>query len=254
MYIEKEYLISKIDEYCVIKGVQLTFEEKYNLSSYVSVKLDESRILSSDEFIELLNHNIQLEECKNIMYDDEIVSIEECGELEMIDFNVSGNKLFYANGVLTHNSATGNTEADNSAVSDSMGSVMTADFMLFLLQTPEMKEAKEIILKCTKNRYTGRTDTWLMNVDYVHMRFDDVITENSLEHTKMLEDLANNNKPDNALDFGISVVTADKMKVANEFATQEVKNIVAKDMEILQKEKSNPLLDDTEELFRQLGI
>lgn len=150
--------------------------------------------------------------------------------------------------------ATGSTEADNSSVSDSMGSVMTADFLLFLLQTPEMKEAKEIILKCTKNRYTGRTDTWMMNVDYVHMRFDDMITENSLEHTKMLEDLANNNKPSDALDFGIGVVTADKMKVANEFATQEVKDIVAKDMEILSKENKNPLLDDTEELFRQLGI
>ena len=91
-----------------------------------------------------------------------------------------------------------------------------------------------------------------MNVDYEHMRFSDVITENSLEHTKMLEDMANDKKPDNALDFGI--VTADKMKVANEFATQEVKDIVAKDMEILSKENKNPLLDDTEELFRQLGI
>ena len=118
-----------------------------------------------------------------------------------------------------------------------------------------MKEAKEIIFKCTKNRYTGRTDTWMMNIFYEYMRFEDMITENSLEHTKMLEDLANNNKPSDALDFGIvGVVTADKMKVANEFATQEVKDIVTKDMEILSKEKSNPLLDDTEELFRQLGI
>lgn len=152
-------------------------------------------------------------------------------------------------------SSIGNTDADNSAVSDSLGTVMTADFILFLLQTPEMKENKEIIFKCTKNRYTGRTDTWMMNIFYEYMRFEDMITENSLEHTKMLEDLAINNKPDNALDFGIvGVVTADKMKAANEFATQEVKDIISKDMEILSEEKSNPLLDDTEELFRQLGI
>ena len=144
------------------------------------------------------------------------------------------------------------SDVDNSSISDSMGTAMTADFMLFLLQNEEMKERKEFILKCTKNRYTGRTDTWMMNIDYEHMRFNDMITENSLEHTKMLEDLANNNKPSDALDFGI--VTADKMKVANEFATQEVKDIISKDMEILSKEKSNPLLDNTEELFRQLGI
>lgn len=145
------------------------------------------------------------------------------------------------------------SEVDNSSISDSMGTAMTADFMLFLLQNEEMKARKEFVLKCTKNRYTGRTDTWMMNIDYEHMRFHDMVTENSIEHTKMLEDLANQNKPDDALgDFGI--VTADKMKVANEFATQEVKNIVAKDMEILSKENKNPLLDDTEELFRQLGI
>ncbi len=144
------------------------------------------------------------------------------------------------------------SDVDNSSISDSMGTAMTADFMLFLLQNEEMKERKEFVLKCTKNRYTGRTDTWMMNIDYEHMRFNDMITENSLEHTKMLEDLANNNKPSDALDFGI--VTADKMKVADEFATQEVKDIISKDMEILSKEKSNPLLDNTEELFRQLGI
>ena len=154
--------------------------------------------------------------------------------------------------------ATGNTEADNSNVSDSLGSVMTADFLLFLLQTPEMKENKEIIFKCTKNRYTGRTDTWIMNIDYEHMRFSDVITENSLEHTKLLEELVKEKGPDNALDFGDSIlpniVTAEKIKSAEEFATNEIKEIAKKDIEILSKEKSNPLLDDTEELFRQLGI
>lgn len=252
MYIEKEYLIKKIDEFCEINNIKMSFDDKYKFSSIISLKLDEERILTCDDFLELLEHNEHLELYNDILFNDEIINIEEIDYVEMIDFNVSGNKLFYANNILTHNSAVGSTEADNGAVSDSLGSVMTADFLLFLLQTPEMKEAKEIILKCTKNRYTGRTDTWMMNVDYVHMRFDDMITENSLEHTKMLEDLANNNKPSDALDFGI--VTADKMKVANEFATQEVKDIVAKDMEILQKEKSNPLLDDTEELFRQLGI
>lgn len=143
-------------------------------------------------------------------------------------------------------------DVDNSSISDSMGTAMTADFMLFLLQNEEMKERKEFVLKCTKNRYTGRTDTWMMNIDYEHMRFFDMVTENSVEHTDLLKDIESNLAPDNALDFGI--VTAEKMKDANEFATAEIKNIVAKDMEILQKEKSNPLLDNNDELFRSLGI
>lgn len=156
--------------------------------------------------------------------------------------------------------ATGSTEADNSNVSDSMGSVMTADLLLFLLQTPEMKENKEIILKCTKNRYTGRTDTWMMNIDYEHMRFADMITENSLEHTKLLEELVKEKDPTDALDFGINipnVVTADKIKTAEEFATNQIKEIAKTDAEILKadsEKKKDPLSDSTEDLFRELGI
>ena len=236
----------------------MNYDEKYRFSTIISNKLDEERILNFDEFYELLNHNIEIENTSHLDFDDEIIDIEYIGIQESIDINVSGNHMYYANGILTHNSATGNTEADNSNVSDSMGSVMTADFLLFLLQTPEMKENKEIIFKVTKNRYTGRTDTWMMNIDYEHMRFSDVITENSLEHTKLLEELVKEKGPDNALDFGDSIlpniVTAEKIKSAEEFATNEIKEIAKKDIEILSKEKSNPLLDDTEELFRQLGI
>lgn len=145
-------------------------------------------------------------------------------------------------------------DVDNSSISDSMGTAMTADFMLFLLQNEDMKERKEFVLKCTKNRYTGRTDTWMMNIDYEHMRFYDMITENSVEHTNLLKDIENNLAPDNALDFGVGIVTAEKMKDANEFATAEIKDIIAKDIEILEKEKTNPLLDNNDELFRSLGI
>lgn len=69
--------------------------------------------------------------------------------------------------------AVNNTEASNDAVSDSIGTVQTADFIVFLLQNEQMKEEKLVTAKCTKNRFTGRTDTWDMNVDYEHMRFSD---------------------------------------------------------------------------------
>lgn len=153
-------------------------------------------------------------------------------------------------------SATGNTEADNSNVSDSLGSVMTADFLLFLLQTPEMKLNKEIIFKCTKNRYTGRTDTWMMNIDYEHMRFSDMVTENSVEHLAHIEAMKDSNK-DDALDFGLNIVTADKIRKADDFATNEIKEIAKKDIEIVMNDsqvKKDPLSDSTEDLFKQLGI
>lgn len=64
-------------------------------------------------------------------------------------------------------------DADNSAISDSFGTLMTADFLLFLLQTEDMKANGDIVCKITKNRFSGRTETFPMKVDYTYMRFYD---------------------------------------------------------------------------------
>jgi hypothetical protein len=54
---------------------------------------------------------------------DEIISIEELYEEEMIDIEVSGNHLFFANDILTHNS---NGDVDLTNTSESMGITHTA--------------------------------------------------------------------------------------------------------------------------------
>lgn len=64
--------------------------------------------------------------------------------------------------------------ADNSTISDSIGTAQTADFMLFILQDEEMKKRNEILCKVTKNRFTGITDSWLMGTDYEHMAILDL--------------------------------------------------------------------------------
>ena len=256
MYIEKEYLINKIDEYCKLKNIEMTFEEKYHFSTLVSRELDKERTLSYDEFIELLDHNEELEQYEDLEFDDEIISIEECGEIDMIDFNVSGNKLFYANGILTHNSATNNIDdADNSNVSDSMGSVMTADFLMFLLQNEEMKEKKEIVCKVTKNRFAGRTDTWMMNIDYEHMRFSDMLIQNAGTDIDITDTLGLNTNSKIDDDFGI--VTAEKQEKAEAFANQEVKDIAREDVaKVIEADKSkkDPFDNDMDALYAELGI
>lgn len=84
--------------------------------------------------------------------------------------------------------ATNNTDADNSTISDSYGTLMTADFLMFLLQTEEMKENGDIIFKITKNRFSGRTESFPMKVNYQYMRFVDAdIPANVEEQTKFME-------------------------------------------------------------------
>ena len=150
-------------------------------------------IVSSDEFIRMLEKEQEIYESQTLIFNDEIVGIEYIGEQEMLDFAVSNNQLFYANDILIHNCATNNLEADNSAVSDSMGSVMTADFLMFLLQTEEMKEKGDIICKITKNRYTGKTETFPMRVNYELMRFEDPEIPKSFEARKEMRDLFETN-------------------------------------------------------------
>lgn len=157
-------------------------------------------------------------------------------------------------------SATNNIDdADNSAVSDSMGTVMTADFMLFLLQNEEMKDKKEIVCKITKNRFAGRTDTWMMNIDYEHMRFHDMLIQNAGTDITGIDftDTANALKATGnvADDFGI--ITPTKQKNAEAFANQEVKDIVREDVQKVMetdKQKKDPFDNDIDKLYAELGI
>lgn len=72
-------------------------------------------------------------------------------------------------------SAIGMEDADNSSMAESAGILQTADVILLLLQTTEMKERNEMIFKVTKNRYTGITDSWVQGIDYTRMRFIDLV-------------------------------------------------------------------------------
>jgi replicative DNA helicase len=71
-------------------------------------------------------------------------------------------------------SAVGNIEAGGESVADSMGINAFADSMIFLLQTKEMKEQGNIIVKFEKNRYAGVTRTMKLGFNYNKMRFEDM--------------------------------------------------------------------------------
>jgi len=144
--------------------------------------------------------------------------------------------------------AVGNTDSDNSTISDSLGTAMTSDLMLFLLQDDAMKEKKEIVCKITKNRFTGRTDTWLMNIDYEHMRFIEAKVQQS-ENLNI--DITDTNLAV-PLDGGFEVLTAEKQAGIESFADDEIKNILSDDLKKL--ETQNPLIQDMDELYKDLGI
>lgn len=68
----------------------------------------------------------------------------------------------------TNRSGVNNSDVDMTAVSDSAGTTMIADFMLAIITTDELKELKQILFRQLKNRYGGTSDfeKFILGIDY----------------------------------------------------------------------------------------
>lgn len=181
-------------------------------------------ILNFNEYLKVLSEQELTEE---IDFNDEIISIEEVEPTEMLDISLDGNNVFYGNEILIHNCAINKVDGvDNSAVSDSYGTNATADLMMFILQNESMKEKSEVLVKFTKNRYTGMTDSFMLNVDYQKMRFSDVID-------------------------GSDFKTFDDKQNAEQFAKQEIRQVHKQDVQIMKESNKKMSADD---ILSMIGI
>ena len=102
-----------------------------------------------------------------------ILKIEELDEREMIDIEVSGNHLFYANDILTHNSS---SDVELTDTSESFGLPATADLMFALISNEELENLVQILVKQLKNRYNDPTvnKRFVVGIDRAKMRLYDV--------------------------------------------------------------------------------
>jgi hypothetical protein len=102
-----------------------------------------------------------------------ILKIEELDEREMVDIEVSGNHLFYANDILTHNSS---SDVELTDTSESFGLPATADLMFALISTEELENLGQILVKQLKNRYNDPTvnKRFVVGIDRSKMRLYDV--------------------------------------------------------------------------------
>ena len=101
-----------------------------------------------------------------------ILKIEELDEREMVDIEVSGNHLFYANDILTHNSS---SDVELTDTSESFGLPATADLMFALISTEELEGLGQILVKQLKNRYNDPTiyKRFVVGIDRAKMRLYD---------------------------------------------------------------------------------
>lgn len=84
--------------------------------------------------------------------EDEIIEIEYIGEEETVDIDVSGNRLFYANDILVHNSSVDEVEFDHSHIAGGISKINTADNVIGIFSSRAMRERGRVQIQFMKTR------------------------------------------------------------------------------------------------------
>ena len=161
--------------------------------------------------------------------------VKSIGEEVRAVAKIMGKALFSCSQL--NRSAYGKTSAGNETIADSIGTAMTADFLMMLLQTDEMKQSAEISVHIPKNRYTGITDTFTLSVDYEKMRFLDLASDVKPKDFSKLE-ITKNEPIKNTFDE-IENVKPQEVKVSQ--SAQSVQN--TQSIQKPSEPKSNPFDD-----------
>ena len=128
-----------------------------------------------------------------MMIKDEIVSIEKIEVGKTIDIEVDGNHLFFANGILTHNSS---SDVGLEDTSESFGLPATADFMFALISTEDLQKLGQIMVKQLKNRYNDPNinTRFVLGIDRSKMKLYDAEASAQTNITSSNQ-VSANNKP-----------------------------------------------------------
>jgi hypothetical protein len=123
-----------------------------------------------------LNVGSGINTCEVVEFDDEIVSIEEIDEMQMlIDIEVdSEDHLFYANGLLTHNSSVEAQEFDHSHIAGGISKINTADNVFGIFTSTPMRERGIYQIQFLKTRSSSAVGQKIeLAYDPVSMRISD---------------------------------------------------------------------------------
>jgi hypothetical protein len=106
---------------------------------------------------------------------DEIESIEFAGFEETMDVNLSGNRLFWANGILTHNCATDAVEFDHSHISGGISKIQTADNVIGIFRNQSMRDSGRVQIQFMKTRNSSGVGQKVeLSMDINSLRISDI--------------------------------------------------------------------------------
>lgn len=117
-----------------------------------------------------------------LMIYDEIIAIEDYAEDDMtVDIQVTGDNLFFANDILTHNSQLNRSNLSVSIddltegfMADSWRKVSISDLLIGMAATPEERQNNRINFKTLKSRNGIKDMIIPLKVVYEQMRIEDL--------------------------------------------------------------------------------
>jgi hypothetical protein len=162
-------------------------------------------------------------------YNDEIVSIEYIGVRKTIDIDVeSKDHLFYANGILTHNSAVDETDFDHSHISGGISKINTADNVFGILTNNMMRERGKYQLQLMKTRSSAGVGQKIeLDFDINSLRITDAgdtYTANSPTSNEIMQNL----KTTTSVNSDGTVQTSSTGRVSGSIDSSKVKGLLAK--------------------------
>jgi hypothetical protein len=163
----------------------------------------------------------------NIHGDDEIVSIEYVGIMDTIDINTSGNRLFYANDILTHNSAVEEIEFDHSHIAGGISKINTADYVFGIFTSRSMRERGKYQIQCMKSRSsTGVGQKIDLEYDIDTMRITDDDPEEGRTHTQTPTQLMSQLKTTSSVSETVDNLPTTEAKVATDVQGAKLKTLL----------------------------
>jgi hypothetical protein len=150
-------------------------------------------------------------------YNDEIVAINYIGIEETIDINTNGNRLFWSNGILTHNSSFDETEFTGASIAGGLSKLNTADILFGIFTSRMMKERGAIQLQFMKTRNSGGVDSKVdLDFDVNSLRITDsskpTDQNSAMTGSNVLAKIKNRQKTDEVTIGGVTDNRKDLLK------------------------------------------
>ena len=104
---------------------------------------------------------------------DEIVSIKKVGIRKTVDITVDGDHLFFCNGILTHNSAAGDTgDITEENIQGGISKIQSADNVVAFIPNSKIRDTGMITAKLLKTRdSSGVGSTVTFSTDWATLSF-----------------------------------------------------------------------------------